>query len=1465
MIKSGVYSLPISFEKLPSGYSTLNYSIYNDNSNNATLSTVFDEQIDSFIENSTNKEEKIPCINISNVSTTITNCTSSITSLNSQYQTSSGLSSSMNSKSYFDIRLKLVSTIHTQNVYLENFLKFSNLNNQNQQLGIELSKLEFQLLKQSISDLCYVETEVVCKFLNLILDKLLNLMVNTKQIASLCFETLAKIANRINNLGELDQKHGHLLSQYVKYSTNLDYCLLHEDILNEWLVQMGKKPNQEIQLMRDLLLKNSWFFFDMMLKSLGLFLLKFKPPINSNTTLNLSLTSKISRKFLFDLEKLIKLLIIEIINMQQIGLNRIQQSFRSCTQVYINLEQLRYADKLSSLLSNAIALFINELFSLIDRGYLFKLIDLYFSELNKYLANLSTQLKLLNKSSNSLKQNQLKFLLFNSIRVINSKQIDFLRILSSNEHFVQLNLPIGLNDPKFYESKEFYHRHYTIGLIIRQIFRVLHLPFKNLHFKSSQLIRNLIESNDLDLRYQTAKFRLAQLYFPLVNLVLHFMPMLISAYQFKSCHVTHDCALEFDAFLNEFGLSEDNLNSDILADTNIMFDLNDDLNYLIDFNVFNRQDLCSDQTNFMYPLFDNFSPPNHDDLPKLKGRKNTDEFNIYEYLCQKHCLCANVTFYPDESGLTLKTSQDLLVCFIWIIKNLDRKFLFNLISNWSYSKINKILVLIDLCVNLFEYRSGVWSASSPQIEPVLTTYQMPKTKSKFKTKIEDLITMANGAQAFKKQHKDDEESESKVKWRISTDKTESNFNILEGNLATEFVLISLDFIDLIVKLIQTNQQNHQNNFIFESNSQSHLILSNIMRLILNALNLEQSTKSLTNLFTYQRCLVGKFPELLFEDDSEFCSDMCMRLLKHCTSSLQSVRGQASASLYFLMRQNFDIGNNFSRVKMQVTMSLSSLVAGNKINPVSIPSLDVHACQTPIMHSALIDLFNVTCLKRALKTILFYAECDSELAESSFPAQVKDLVLNLNTILSDTVKMRENQDDPEMLADLMHRIANCYQNSPDMRLIWLQNMAHKHLQNQNLVEAGQCLIHASALVAEYLSLIENKPYLPVGCASFKNVSVNVLEESAVSDDVLITPFEEGLCSGKYFSETGLIGLIEQAAVFLVHSQHYEVANQLYKILIPIYEAHRDIKKLSQVHSKLHDCFNKILVNSNKRLFGTYFRVGFYGEKFQDLNAEEFIYKEPGITKLAEIAHRLEAFYSARFGHGTVEIMKDSNNVDKSSLDLANKAYIQITYVEPYFDRYELSKFETFFEKNYSLKRFIYATPFTLDGKAHGPLNQQHKRKTIVTTERAFPYVKTRVAVIDKQQFVLGPVQVAVEDLQKKIDELKCATLQEPADPKILQMVLQGCVGTTVNQGPLEMAMTFLQPISIETITEHHNKLRLCFKEFTRRCADALRKNKTLIGPDQYEYQREMERNYTELKAKIDPLIENKIFKSSFKQI
>lgn len=65
-----------------------------------------------------------------------------------------------------------------------------------------------------------------------------------------------------------------------------------------------------------------------------------------------------------------------------------------------------------------------------------------------------------------------------------------------------------------------------------------------------------------------------------------------------------------------------------------------------------------------------------------------------------------------------------------------------------------------------------------------------------------------------------------------------------------------------------------------------------------------------------------------------------------------------------------------------------------------------------------------------------------------------------------------------------RIAKGYQTSPDLRLTWLQNMAEKHNSRKCFTESAMCLVHAAALVAEYLSMLEDHKYLPVGSVTFQ---------------------------------------------------------------------------------------------------------------------------------------------------------------------------------------------------------------------------------------------------------------------------------------------------------------------------------------------------------------------------------------------
>uniref|UniRef100_A0A8C8DYK1 Dedicator of cytokinesis 6 n=1 Tax=Oryzias sinensis TaxID=183150 RepID=A0A8C8DYK1_9TELE len=1090
--------------------------------------------------------------------------------------------------------------------------------------------------------------------------------------------------------------------------------LLHEELALQWVVSTST--------VREASLQQAWFFFQLMTKSMAhhLFL---------TSKLETPRRQRFPDRFVDDIAALVCAVSADIASRYHKDVELVER------------------------LNSSLAFFLNDLLSLLDRGFVFNLIRTYHKQTAQ------------NPSS------------------LNALRIDFTRIICSHEHYVILNLPCSTLSPPaspspstssttsqssafssllqdqgvaamFDLSFPFRQQHFLSGLLLTELSLILDLEGEGWVLGAISAIHSLLCSHDADPRYKDpqVKAHIAQLYLPLIPIVL------------ESLHQLHD--------------------------------------------------FYSSPAWARHAHVDNTDPDSNSTISQSVAMAIAGS-----PLPHSLCVCLHQAG-RQSSSLSAECSRTLLVCFLWVMKNADAALLERWVSNLSVLQITRLLDLLHLCVSCFEYKG---KKTLQRINSL--TF---KKSQDMKARLEEAILGTIGARQEMvrrcRAERSPYGSQESVRWRKNVtlwrqnadrvDKSKADMeqeSVVDGNLATEASLIVLDTLEIIVKTVVASESKES-------------VLGGVLRVLLHSMAGNQSALFLQHCFTTQRALVFKFPEMLFEEETELCADLCLRLLRHCGSSVASARSHASASLYLLMRQNFEIGNNFARVKMQVTMSLSSLV-GTSQN------------------------FNEDHLRRSLKTILMYAEEDVDLRDTPFPDQVKDLVFNLHMILTDTVKMKEHQQDPEMLIDLMYRIAKGYQNSPDLRLTWLQNMAGKHSERGNHAEAAHCLVHSAALVAEYLNMLEDCRYLPIGCVTFQNISSNILEESAVSDDVL-SPEEEGICAGKYFSESGLVGLLEQAAASFNMGAMYEAINEVYKILLPIHEANKDFKKLATVHGKLQEAFNK-------RMFGTYFRVGFYGSHFGDLEEQEFVYKEPSITKLAEISHRLEEFYSTRFGDDVVEIIKDSSPVDRNKLD-PNKAYLQITYVEPYFDTYELKERITYFDKNYNLRTFMYCTPFTLDGRAHGDLHEQYKRKTILTTSHAFPYIKTRINVIHKEEIILVPIEVAIEDMQKKTQELAFATNQDPADSKMLQMVLQGCVGTTVNQGPLEVAQVFLSDIPDDPkLYRHHNKLRLCFKDFTKRCEDALKRNKTLIGPDQREYQRELERNYNKLKEALSPLINRKI--------
>ncbi|OWJ99187.1 DOCK11, partial [Cervus elaphus hippelaphus] len=121
-----------------------------------------------------------------------------------------------------------------------------------------------------------------------------------------------------------------------------------------------------------------------------------------------------------------------------------------------------------------------------------------------------------------------------------------------------------------------------------------------------------------------------------------------------------------------------------------------------------------------------------------------------------------------------------------------------------------------------------------------------------------------------------------------------------------------------------------------------------------------------------------------------------------------------------------------------------------------------------------------------------------------------------------------------------------------------------------------------------------------------------------------------------------------------------------------------------------------------------------------------------------------------------------------------AHIQVTYVKPYFDDKELTERKTEFERNHNINRFVFEAPYTLSGKKQGCIEEQCKRRTILTTSNSFPYVKKRIPINYEQQIHLKPIDVATDEIKDKTAELQKLCSSPDVDMIQLQLKLQGCV-------------------------------------------------------------------------------------------
>ncbi|XP_046736743.1 dedicator of cytokinesis protein 9 isoform X7 [Diprion similis] len=1064
-------------------------------------------------------------------------------------------------------------------------------------------------------------------------------------------------------------------------------------------------------------------------------------------------------------------------------------------------------------LNKSLAHFLKKCLTFMDRGFVFRLI-------NSYMDNFAP----------------------GDPRALHDFKFMFLQIICSHEHYVSFNLPMMQSritsrdtetEPDSDElmneyclSENFCKHHFLVGLLLQEVKTSLN-EIVQIRKVAVATLRDLMAKHELDDRYQNKGqlSRIASIYIPWLGIVLENLHRLESVHDSTSKSEgkqnTSNRISSSSSFLLNRDTNTNNTTGTSTPRSMHRFTLNLDTQSPISVSMHLRDSTYFAAIAGQGLVNGNSCTSIESDASTMSGASQSNisqetaiireptENGTHEHKGHSRSLSVTQTSSRCDK-LQSAEVKDLLLCFLFVVKHLGDH---QIIAWWQQCSDNELLsffTVIEMSLYHFKYVGKRQIASNST-----STGGKPRT-------VKAMTLPARMAPP-------DFSSETSGTGTLQTHNTVARENLaenesgklhqalLEANMATEVGLIALDCLGLYCI--------HFKDALVTGDGYNP-VMRKIFDIYLSFLQVGQSETLLRHVFAGFRAFLNNYSVTLFQGNAVLCGRLCYELLRCCNSKLSSIRQESCALLYLLMRSNFEFTSRkgLTRVHLQVIISVSQML-GNVIG------------------------LNNSRFQESLSLINSYASSDKAMKGTGFPVEVKDLTKRIRTVLMATAQMREHNNDPEMLVDLQHSLANSYASTPELRHTWLETMARNHARVENFSEAACCQLHIAALMAEYLKL---KKIHTWGAEAFDKISVNISrDERGLKLDA-----GEICVQDIHYNEYLLLEQLEACTEMLEKAERFELLGQLYRLIIPIYESKRNYQALSNCYTHLAQACNKVVevTKSGKRLLGRFYRVAFFGSAyFEDESGQEYIYKEPKVTSLSEISERLNRLYSEKFGHDVVKMIMDSVPVNISELD-PKMAYIQVTHVIPYFEKLELEIRVTEFEQNHDMCCFMFETPFTREGKPRGNPEDQWKRRTILTTQYSFPYVKKRIAVCQKRIVELSPIEVALDEMRQRVAELEDVALIAPTDAKKLQLRLQGSVCVTVNAGPLAYASAFLDPaLSPQYPDDKVEDLKDVFREFVKICYTALQINSKLITSDQHEYQEVLRENYQKLCQNLSSLL------------
>ncbi|KAI4319269.1 hypothetical protein MLD38_032891 [Melastoma candidum] len=616
--------------------------------------------------------------------------------------------------------------------------------------------------------------------------------------------------------------------------------------------------------------------------------------------------------------------------------------------------------------------------------------------------------------------------------------------------------------------------------------------------------------------------------------------------------------------------------------------------------------------------------------------------------------------------------------------------------------------------------------------------------------------------------------------------------------------------------------------------------------------------------------------LIARENDRFLKQVAFHLLRLAVFRNDSIRRRAVIGLQILIRSSFYYLVQSARLRVMLTITLSELMSEVQVMQMKSDGTLEESGEARRLRKSLEEMADEGMSPSILKEsglpenaliIVPEKSAENRWSWSEVKYLSNSLLQALDASLEHALLSPVMNMDRYAAAESYYKLAMAFAPVPDLHIMWLLHLCDAHQEMQSWAEAAQCAVAVVGVVMQALVARNDGVWSRDHVTSIRKICPMVSSEITCEASAAEV---EGYGASKLTVDSA-VKYLQLANKLFSQAELYHFCANILELVIPVYKSRRAYGQLAKCHTLLTNIYESILEQESSPIpftDATYYRVGFYGDRFGKLDRKEYVYREPRDVRLGDIMEKLSHIYESRMdGNHTLHIIPDSRQVKAEELQ-PGVCYLQITAVDPVMEDEDLgSRRERIFSLSTGgvrarvFDRFLFDTPFTKNGKTQGGLEDQWKRRTVLQTEGSFPALVNRLLVIKSESLEFSPVENAIGMIETRTAALR-NELEEPRSsegdqlPRLqsLQRILQGSVAVQVNSGVLSVCTAFLSGEPATRLrSQELQQLIAALLEFMAVCKRAIRVHARLIGDEDQEFHTQLVNGFQSLTAELSHYI------------